>query len=165
MKPRFFIILTIIAACSAKNDTAKDAAVNDADTTAQVAKKEGESEEEELARRHSEDEKVFSEMNVYDGTYKLYTESEGAAGTLVLQYLGDKTLKFSLRLSVADVCEGIIEDTAYIDRTQHAFLARQGCNLHFELLGQNIEISEPEGCNRMKGDCTFAGTYQAVKSE
>lgn len=121
-----------------------------------------ESEEDELARRAREDEETYSQMGAYDGSYSLYTESEGADGMLTLKYLGDKTFKFSLKLIVADVCEGIVEDTAYADRTQHAFHRTDKCMLHFELNGQNIEITAEDGCDKMKGDCSFTGVYQSV---
>jgi hypothetical protein len=119
-------------------------------------------EEAELASRAKEEESIYTEMGVYDGSYTLSTESENAYGNLALQYLGNKTFKFSLRLTVPDMCEGMIEDTAYVDRTQHAFYRTNTCVLHFELLGQNIEISAEDSCDKMKGDCSFSGVYQSV---
>jgi hypothetical protein len=67
-----------------------------------------------------------------------------------------------LILTVSDVCKGVVKDTAYVDRTQHAFYRGDKCMLHFELNGQNIEITAEDGCDKMKGECSFTGVYQSV---
>jgi hypothetical protein len=121
-----------------------------------------ETEAEEMERLQSEEQHVFDDLGAYDGMYNLYTESENAEGTLQMKYLGDRTFKFVLRLSVDDLCEGIVQDTAFVDRTQHALFATDHCLLHFNLLGENIEIVEPDGCDQMEGDCTFSGVYEYV---
>lgn len=119
-----------------------------------------ETEAEETQRLEEEASGWENDLDAYNGRYILYTESEGAEGSLTLKYLGNKEFKFSLRMDVLDLCEGELEGTALVDRSQHAFYPSDNCLIHFNLFGQNIEIEEPAGCNAMKGDCSFTGTYQ-----
>ena len=156
MKPYCLLIsLCLLLSCAGKNEKAN----NDQPDSAKANV--SETENQELAQRQAENDKAFSEMGKYDGEYKLFTESDAADGALVLKYLGDQKFKVSLKLSVPNVCNGVIEDTAIVDRTQHAFFAGKECMLHFELLDREIEINEPEGCvTYMNGDCSFAGTYK-----
>jgi len=162
MKNLPFVILLVVAGCSSK--TSSESTSENADSLLENATKMDSSisEDDELTLRAKEEEAVYNGMGAYDGTYALFTESEGATGTLSMQYLDNRTFKFSLQLIVADMCNGIVEDTAYVDRTQHAFYRTNGCMLHFELQGQNIEITAEDGCDKMKGDCSFSGVYQSV---
>jgi hypothetical protein len=123
------------------------------------------SEQDQLVKIAQEEEAVYNELTVYNGNYLLYTESEGAEGTLALEYLGNKVFKFSLQIVVPGVCEGIIQDTAYVDRTQHAFYSSASCMLHFELLGQQVEVISDGGCDNIKGDCSLSGVYQSIVSQ
>jgi hypothetical protein len=163
MTYRLLLLLLLVAVSCGKKAATKTLIDAEADSVIESETSTvEESENVELARRAKEDEAIYNEMNVYDGEYMLYTESEGADGNLTLKYLGDKVSKFSLKLTVPDMCDGVIEDTAYVDRTQHAFYRSDKCLLHFELLGQNIEITAEDGCDKMKGDCSFSGVYQSV---
>jgi hypothetical protein len=131
-----------------------------ADTT-EVVESLQETEPEDSEELEAEESEDFANLNTYDGEYMLYTEADMEA-TLSMRYLGDRNFKFVLHLINFGVCEGTLEDTAFVDQTQHALYASDGCLLHFNLLGDNIEVIQPEGCEAMVGDCTFSGTYGYV---
>jgi hypothetical protein len=160
-----FLVACVNGSCSTK--TPSDTLVETADsisvvdsTLASHDEARVETEVEEFERRAKEEAAIYNEMSVYDGEYVLSTESEGADGRLRLRYLGNKIFTFSLKVAVPDICEGIVEDTAYVDRTQHAFYRSPQCLINFELQGQTIEITAEEGCSKMKGACSFSGVYQ-----
>ena len=128
-----------------------------------------ETEEEEAERllreQQEEDDRVYSELGMYDGTYDLSTESEGAAGIVELRYNKDKTFDFIIRLTVPGTCDGEVIGQITMDRTQHGFYADKGCFLHFNFMGLwaepglIVEVEQEENCDKMKGECIFSGTY------
>lgn len=128
-----------------------------------------ETEEEEserlLRERAAEDEEAYKYLSTYDGTYTLFTESEGAEGKLELKYNNDRVFDFKLELKALDICQGSASGQVVMDRTQHGFFQTDGCMLHFNFMGNwgdsgmVVEIEQPEACSLMKGECIFTGKY------
>jgi hypothetical protein len=161
-----FVWLMLLAACGGGNS--KKAGDSLAVNVDSASGPQEETEEEEMERilreRQEEDEKAYAELGMYNGTYQLQTESEGATGTLNLSYSSDRIFNFKLELSVVDFCKGLIEGEVTMDRTQHGFYNTEGCYLHFNFLGSwgsnlIVEIEQDGSCTHMEGDCIFGGTY------
>lgn len=175
MKKYLLFLVSFALSCNSSDQTktnTQETAVKDSIATidtaaAPVVREETEAEESErIAKERAEaDAQAYNELNVYDGSYNLNTESEGAEGKLTLTYKGDRVFKFKLELLVSDVCTGTIENELTMDRTQHGVFQTDGCFLHFNFMGNYaesgmiIEIEQADKCDLMKGDCIFTGQY------
>jgi hypothetical protein len=127
-----------------------------------------ETEQEELDRlqreRLEEDEKVYGELGIYNGTYGIITESEGVYATLEVEYNNDKTFTFTWLFTAADTCEAKYSGLFFMDQTQHGFYVDGECTLHFNFMGNwgdgdIIEIEYDGRCEGLKGECIFIGKY------
>ena len=168
MKKLSLFLFIILINCSPSGKNTEESKAGQAVDTAVASKPMEETEEEEAERiakeKFEEDEKAFLELNSYDGQYILNTESEGAEGTLELKYNGERAFHFKLMLKALDICDGMIEDEFFMDRTQHGMYHTDGCSLHFNFMGSYadgtiVEIEQDGQCDRMKGDCIFTGKY------
>lgn len=129
-------------------------------------KYETEAEEESrlLIEKQAEEEKTYNELNLYDGKYSIYSESEGVVATLEVKYNNDKTFNFTWDFYVTDICSAKYEGMIQMDRTQHGFFNENGCTLHFNFMGswpegEVIEIEIEGDCDKLLGDCEFNGKY------
>lgn len=132
-----------------------------------------ETEEEETDRifrqRHNEDSVAYTELGMYDGTYLIYTESDGVNATLKLHYNGDQTFKYEWSFEVVSEeanCKGIRKGILAMDRTQHGFDRSENCVIHFNFNGYwdngyvvEIDFEDQTKCPDLIGECTFSGTY------
>lgn len=157
----------LLAGCSSGEKKAPEVA--ERDTVAQMAyETEAQESDRILSERATDDEKAYSELSTYNGTYILNTESEGAEGTLTLTYNSDRTFVFTLEMKALDICSSSIQGQVFMDRTQHGLYQNKDCLLHFNFMGNwesgtILEIDQPESCSLMKGECTLTGRYVATK--
>jgi hypothetical protein len=162
----FWLMLVLLAfAINACFSPSKEKPSNTDETTF-------ETEEEEMDRlgreKEKEEEKVYGELGMYNGTYTIKTESEAVEASLDLKYNGDKTFSFTWFFAAADLCEAKYSGLILMDQTQHGFYNDNECTLHFNFMGSwggslVVEIDHNEVCPGMKGECIFSGTY--LKSE
>lgn len=156
----FTVQLQLLVGCNAASEknanSEKDSSI----------KYETEAEEESrlLIEKQAEDEKAFNELNLYDGEYSIYSESEEVVATLEIKYNNDKTFNFHWNFNVSDLCSAKYEGIIQMDRTQHGFFNENGCTLHFNFMGswnegEVIEIEIEGDCNNLFGDCEFSGKY------
>jgi hypothetical protein len=138
-------------------------------------KEETEKEETEriLKQRHQDDSVAFSELAIYNGTYRIQTESDGVNATLKLQYKGNQTFAYDWSFNVsaeeAD-CNAKRKGILTMDRTQHGFDRKGNCMMHFNFNGLwekgyvvEIDFEDASQCPDLKGSCTFSGTYVTEK--
>jgi hypothetical protein len=170
----FFCLPLLLAACQSANSPEaapadsvsqpSNAAPKPPDSTTQPYETEAQETQRLLQERHLEDEKSFSELDVYDGNYTLYTESEGVNATLRLKYNGDKTFQFNWEFLVADQCSARASGFIQMDRTQHGFYQGKEGFAHVNFMGSGqmgmmVELEWEKRPNGAKGDCNFSGTY------
>ncbi len=165
------ISISLLLGCSSERKTSEQPAdslnnVRDTISDSSLHEETEEQETERVAREKAiEDEKAFRELNTYNGTYTLQTESEGVEGVLELTYAEDRVFTFKLNLQALDICKGTVEGEIFMDRTQHGLYQRDNCILHFNFMGNwgdsgfVVEIEQPDKCTLMEGDCIFSGKY------
>ncbi|MDL5048522.1 hypothetical protein QQ054_21140 [Oscillatoria amoena NRMC-F 0135] len=137
-----------------------------------IPEEETELEESEriFKQRYLEDSIAFAELDRYDGTYEIQTESEGVNAQLVLQYKNDMTFNYTWSFNVASgevSCKAHREGVLMMDRTQHGFDRVDDCMMHFNFNGLwdggmviEIDFEDQFKCNFIKGnECTFSGAY------
>ncbi|MEW5846143.1 MAG: hypothetical protein AB1777_07730 [Bacteroidota bacterium] len=162
----FYLMFMVVAfaACVNQSNKAQDTVESSSVEKEQVFETEQEEAERLLKERAAEEEKVYSELGIYNGVYTIITESEGVTSSLELKYNNDKTFDFKWFLLAGDFCEAKYEGKILMDQTQHGFFAGDGCTIHFNFMGnwgegEIIEIDHEGNCKDMKGDCNFAGKY------
>jgi len=132
-----------------------------------------ETEEEETDRifkqRYLDDSIAFAQLDMYNGSYFLNTESEGVNASLKLVYNGNKTFNYEWNYEVLNGevnCEAHLNGVFVMDRTQHGFDDNNNCVIHFNLNGYwnngyvvEIDVEDQAKCSFLKGECSFSGHY------
>jgi hypothetical protein len=174
----FVLFLLISCKNNIMNENNKSSLINTStkdlkiatDTSKIVIDNELKESEDELKKRQLEDDKIYSELILYNGTYERHTESDGVNSSLILTYNNDKTFNYSWDFEVVNgeaICKANRKGIIKMDRTQHGFDNIGDCFIHFNFNGYwngnmviEIEFEDQQKCRFIKGqECTYSGVY------
>lgn len=122
---------------------------------------------EPLAQTSNDEATTIETYLLYTGQYQLYTESEGASGTLQLRYLNDKRFEFEIKLDVPEVCSGNMKGEFILQQTDFGAYTAADCPLSLTLKGSwngsmTVQIDQTGACQHLGDSCIFTGTYVRI---
>jgi hypothetical protein len=170
MSRLLFLLVALMAFGCGQNTSQETTTSEETEFSADSISESTLDEQEYEAARFREDSVAYAQLDMYDGTYYIVTESEGVNASISLKYNGDRTFEYEWTFTVSNAeahCQAARKGTFTMDRTRHGMDGEEECLVHFnfddELEGYyriSIDFADQSQCRGLDGNCNFFGIYE-----